>query len=161
MFRSLAFQLTGSEDNHMAVRTLITRFENLNKKRFERFLVAEVNEPTMKDHIKRLLQPATWGTHVELFALATYLQVPVYYCVSKPGFKWERINPLGPSTDFRYPCTVADDPMHPSHWQKLSHFELYYNEGKHYDPVVSCESATVATQPPPLLELSTGLVVIS
>ena len=50
MFRSLASQLLGSEDHHLAVRTLITRFENLNKERFEGFLIASVNAPTMQEH---------------------------------------------------------------------------------------------------------------
>ena len=76
MFRSLALLLNGSENNHDAVRTVITRFENLNRERFKCLLFADKNEPTIEDHINKLLHPATWGTHIELVAITTFLQIP-------------------------------------------------------------------------------------
>ena len=151
MFRSLASQLLGSEDHHLAVRTLITRFENLNKERFEGFLIASVNAPTMQEHIRKLMRLGTWGTHVELIAIATYLQIPVYYCRENPsarGFKWERLKALGLAIGFRYPCVVEDDPMHPMHRQQITHFELLYYVQGHYDSIVSTESNKVATDLP-------------
>ena len=66
------------------------------------------------------MRPGTWGTHVELITIATYmlqyLQVPVYYCRENPsgrGFKRERIKTLGLATEFRYLCVVEDDPVQP------------------------------------------------
>ena len=54
----------------------------------------------------------------------------------------------GPAAEFRYPCIVEDDPIYPM--QHLSHFELYYVQASHYDPVVSCETGQVSSKPPPL-----------
>jgi len=117
------------------VRTLITRFESLNQERFEGLLIDSVNALMMQEQLESLCK---------LIAIATYLQIPVYYCRENPsakGFKWERLKALGLATEFRYPCAV-DDPLHR---QQITHFELlYYGQG-HYDSTVSTESNEVAT----------------
>lgn len=146
LFRSLALQLTGSDNDHDAVRTLVARFENLNKEKFACLISSD--KETIQYHIKKLLRPNTWGTHVELAAIATYLQVHVYYCIYKKGYKWERITALGPPNEFRYPYIVESDPIY--HMRSISHFELHYIKEHHYEPVISCVSARVPIDPPPL-----------
>ena len=80
MFRSLSFLLTGSQEGYMTVKTLLTCFESQNESKFKGLLIPGPNKPTtMQDHIKKLiLQPQSWGTQIELAAMATFVQVPVF-----------------------------------------------------------------------------------
>ena len=51
------------------------RVENLNKELFANKLT-DVNAPSIREHVHKLLRPNTWGTHVGIMAAATYFQVP-------------------------------------------------------------------------------------
>ena len=53
------------------------RFENKNTSIFSSLLTS-INEPDMSSHIKKMLRPGIWDSHVELLAAATYFQVPIY-----------------------------------------------------------------------------------
>ena len=79
IFRSFSFQLTGNQDNHISVRTLLLRFENLNPSAFQPYLTP-INYPTMAEHISHVQKPDVFGTHLEILAIATFYNVPVYYC---------------------------------------------------------------------------------
>ena len=149
MFRSLSFLLTGSQEGYMTVKTLLTRFESQNESKFKGLLIPGPNKPTtMQDHIKKLiLQPQSWGTQIELAAMATFVQVPVFYCIHfEFGYRWERIKPLGPPDLFRYPFMVEEEEA--LFTRRLTHFELHFT-GNHYNPVV-LESDELATTAPPL-----------
>ena len=37
-------------------------------------LMPAVNEPTFSGHIRKLITPCAWATHVEVMAAATYFQ---------------------------------------------------------------------------------------
>ncbi len=67
MFRCLAHQLFGSPDRHYDVRSLLVRFETKNAP-----LLMAINSPDFASHIRELLKPTKWGTHVELLAASTY-----------------------------------------------------------------------------------------
>lgn len=84
-FRCLSMQLFQSQDQHYAIRSVLSRFENLNRGTFEKTLMPAVNEPTFPGHIRKLITPCTWATHVEVMAAATYFQVPVYECCLDPS----------------------------------------------------------------------------
>ena len=43
-------------------------------------------------HIKTMMQPCAWATQLEVVALATYFQVPVYIFTESTG-QWERHKP--------------------------------------------------------------------
>lgn len=70
------------------------------------------------------MQPHDAGVYTKSYVtwnlgnIATYLQVPVYYSRDNPsgrGFKWKSsMQVLGLATEFRQPCVVEDDPMHPN-----------------------------------------------
>ena len=67
--------------------------------------------------------PNTWGTHVELFATATYYHVPVYtYVVDDTNLRWEVFKPLSKADNLRYPITIGGTESFTPH----SHFELLY-----------------------------------
>ena len=79
----------------MEVRSLLVRFENLNRSFFQSFLTS-VNSPSMEEHISGMLWPGTWGNHIEPLAGATYYNIPVYYCChnARKGDHWELCKPL-------------------------------------------------------------------
>ena len=77
MFHSLSCQLYGSSE-HFAVRSLLLRFESNNRETFSKFLT-EINSPNMDTHIRSLTLPGKWGTHIELYAAATYFQIPIFF----------------------------------------------------------------------------------
>ena len=75
--RCLSMQLFQSQDQHYAIRSVLARFKNLNRGTFEKMLMPAVNELTFSGHIRKLITPCAWATHVEVMAAATYFQVPV------------------------------------------------------------------------------------
>ena len=77
MFRAISYLMTDDEENYSRIRLLLQRFEN---KELFRGVLTSVNEPTIEEHVTHMGMPNfTWDTHVdsELFATATYYQVPV------------------------------------------------------------------------------------
>ena len=132
LFRCFSYQLTRSQEEHIAVRTLVLRFQNLNKSVFQPFLTG-INKPTMEQHIKHLLVPGVFGTHVEILAIATFYRVPVFYCSARANlqYAWHRVMPLGyTQREFRYP-DLAGSPL--DDLTPPTHFELAYKHNTHYD----------------------------
>lgn len=104
--RAISFCLFGTQDNHLEVRTLLIRFENLNKNVFEGRLIPGVNESTVMAHVKKLCRPFTWAANIEMMATATLFQVPVYECTQAPSgfYRWEIFKPLQISNyQFKHP----------------------------------------------------------
>ncbi len=108
------------------------RFENLNQSKFKG-LLTKVNESTITDHIKTMLRPNTWATHVEVMAAATYFQVPVYFLTQADVLKWKVVRALSGCSDFRFPHPAGT----PAVQTVITHFELVYYPNRHYDCVVS------------------------
>ena len=147
LFRSLSHQLYGSSEQHFAVCSLLLRFESNNRETFSKFLT-EINSPNMDTHIRSLTLSGKWGTHIELYAAATYFQIPIYF-VRTPSacdYKWEVINPIGPSTNFRYQLcpeidTSKEDITVPDH------FELLYRCDCHYDSIIMISGGVSTVKP--------------
>lgn len=98
LFRAISYNLFGHEDAHFSLRSIIERFETCNSSIFEKRMTM-VNESTFTEHLKQLYRPNTWATHIEVFAIATYFQAPVYFCADPPHPKrgvycWERYMPV-------------------------------------------------------------------
>ena len=153
LFRAVAFHTLGDEDNHDDIRTLLVRFENLNKALFENRFIPGGNATSFLDHLKRQLWPGVWGTQVELMATATLFQVPVYCCytnLSGTKYHWEAIKPIATPANLRVPEIVEEDPvakMHTPH-----HFELLCILGTHthFDCIVSQPDDSLCTSFPVL-----------
>ena len=149
LFRCLSYQLFGSEDHHLSVRFLLQRFENLNKSLFDKYLTS-VNKPTIDAHVHHIGQLATWGTHIELMAAATYFQPSVYYSSRNEDtneFRWRCIKPLKALSNVRLPL-IVDDPL--ADITVPHHFELVYTTGLHYDCAVLESTNTISEEPPPV-----------
>ena len=151
LFRAVAFHTLGDEDKHDDIRTLLVRFENLNKALFESRFIPSANTTSFHDHLKHQLWPGVWGTQVELMATATLLQVPVYCCytnLSGTKYHWEAIKPIATPANLRVPEIVEEDPvanMHTPH-----HLELLYWEHTHFDCIVSQLDNSLCTSFPVL-----------
>lgn len=151
LFRALAHVLTGDQENHGHIRLLVQRFENLNQDLFEK-LLTEVNKPTIKEHMLHVGIPHTWGTHIEVFAISTYLQIPVFSCTvdhnknPSNSIKWEAFKPLLPVSELHYPVPIADT----CSLQLLTHIELLYFTDLHYDCILSSLTEKPCTSQPQL-----------
>ena len=114
LFRAVAFHTLGDEDKHDDIRTLLVRFENLNKALFESRFIPSANAVSFRDHLKHQLWPGVWGTQVELMATATLFQVPVYCCytnLSGAKYHWEAIKAIATPANLRVPEIVEEDPV--------------------------------------------------
>lgn len=145
MFSSISHQLFAKPDKHFAVRSLLARFESKNSHVFSS-LLTEINASDMTKHITQMLRPGVWGTHVELFAAATYFQIPVYILkVSSEQHKWEVLRPLGPHQDFRYQLCPEID-IEAEDFNRPDHLELLHSFNCHYDSIIT-SSGRPTTRP--------------
>ena len=149
-FRSISYLLFSHEDEHWSLRTIITRFENLNSRLFEKRMTS-INGRTFSDHIQKLCHPSSWATHIEVLAVATYFQAPVYICTDPPkpsaggAYCWECYNPIASCTELSYPL-LTEPTLHGVN--KVQRFELAYYTNCHYNPIVSAYTRVLhETQP--------------
>ena len=114
---------------------LVVRFENLNQGLFTAHL--HPPELSVATHLNKMANPFQWETDLEIIAIATYFQRPIYYVTDSPSgkFHWEVILPLK-EKGLRYP-EVVDNPGDP---QAFTHLELQYITGQHYNSIVSTET---------------------
>ena len=137
LFRSFSYQLVGTEDEHITVRTLSVRFQNLNQSVFKPYL-STINQPTMTKHINHVETPGIFGTHMEILAMATYYGVPVFYCClqghSQQQCRWHCRPISSKDNHLRYP-ELAGSPL--EHVEPPTHFELSYMHNTHYNSIVS------------------------
>lgn len=116
-----------------------------------------INEPTFAKHIKKLCDPRTWATHIEVFAVATFFQAPVYFITEPPQkgtgntdtYFWECFRPLSDKANLTYPFLVPDHEKVLETAKPLNHFELAYYTRCHYDSIVSVDG-TPCVFPPQL-----------
>ena len=144
LFRCFSYFLFGTEDQHLAVRSLLMRVESLNKELFDNKLT-DINADTISQHIHKLLHPCTWGTHVEIMACATYFQSSVYFCYqnTKGTYQWDIVQPLCSLQTLKVPDLsgmFTDIPPKPKDLPPVTHFELVNYSNTHYDCVVSIHS---------------------
>ena len=123
-FRCLSMQLFQSQDQHHAIRSVLARFENLNRETFEKMLMPAVNEPTFSGHIRKLITLCAWATHIEVMAAATYFQVPVLTPQKQSTDGKLCIAPQSPPSHFRYPEVTED--MFTREAVVPNHFELVH-----------------------------------
>ena len=81
LFRSYSFQIFGSKEEHIAVRTAAIQLKNLNQGAFKPYLTA-INKTTMDQHIQHLQRPSVFGTHIEILVLSTLFCAAKFPCCS-------------------------------------------------------------------------------
>lgn len=150
LFRALAYAILGDEDYHLVIRTGIVRLLNLNEEIFSHYLISGVNKPTISEQVHHMLQPRTWGTHLEIIAAATLFQIPVYFCSQDPAsneLTWAVHRPVN-SAGIRLPSLMDEE--YQSKDETITHVELFYYQLVHYDVIISTETNTICTTPPQL-----------
>lgn len=145
LFRSLSYNLFHTQEYHYELRALLIRFENLNQAKFKGHLKSKL---TVLEHVMKLSVSNSWGTDLEILAAASYYQIPAFYCCKNNitrEWVWNRIDPVAPSSQLRYPLIV--DNTFPIE-SKPTHFELVYWTNTHYDGIVSKITSRVHTEIP-------------
>lgn len=82
MFWAVSYLLFEDESAHWPLHELILWFEILNGSIFEKRMI-DINESMFVQHIHPkvpLSNPCSWATHMEVYAIATYFQAPMYFC---------------------------------------------------------------------------------
>ena len=79
-YRSISYELFGTQDEDYAIHSVLITTENLNKSIFSSFLIPGVYKNTIEEHICHVSAEVTWGKRVEVIATATAFEVPVYFC---------------------------------------------------------------------------------
>ena len=141
LFRVVSYLLFQNENAHDRLREIILRFEYLNKSLFENRMT-NINENTFDQHLRKLCDPRSWATHIEVYAIATYFQAPVYFVTEPPEqgtagrtYCWECFRPLSTEATLSYPVLIPDDISLLAD-TKPTHFELVYYTRLHYDCII-------------------------
>ena len=101
---------------------------------------AYITEGSLEDHILNMQYTWTWGTQVELYAVASLFQKEIYTftpTLQKDGtYTWIKIPPYPPHVELVFP--PRDEP-----WlrllDKIDQMELCHTFGNHYDVVQSAD----------------------
>ena len=123
-FRAASTILSGSEDDHLRIRHCLVCFIAANARIFSPLVMQYSN---LDAHIKTMMQPCAWATQLEVVALATYFQVPVYIFKESTG-QWERHKPrsnfqLSSKESFMTLSGAASELMRFELFHRLCHYD--------------------------------------
>lgn len=140
-FRALSTNIHGHQEEHLALRKLLTEFERANKGTFEKYLTKS-QDTIIENHITSMAKPCTWATQIEVLSAASCFQIPIYSCHrSEDKCTWNIHRPISIPDHWDYPAKV-----------QLNHFEMVYHAGAHYDSVINIETNRVSQIPPTIVE---------
>ena len=146
LFRTISYELFNTEEHHFTVRNNLVWIISCNRAKFSKFLLP-VNSPTIDEHIKIMSQPHIWGTHLEILAASTLLQIPVYTCRTNGlHHPWEVSRPI-PAELVRFPRVVDETFKERDH---IDHIELLYHQESHYDAIFCSRTGRPPTSEPQL-----------
>lgn len=93
---------------------------------------------------------------MEVIAASTFFQIPVYFTSQKPTgeYQWEVIHPI-PGPKVTWPRVID---CFPEDHNQLTHFELVYTKGTHYDSIVSIETGKPCEECPEVIQRLAGIV---
>ena len=148
LLRSMSYEPFKTEEHHIKVHNNVVWLTSCNREEFSKFLLPVIdNCPTISDHIRTMSLPEIWGTDIEIIALSTLLQIPVYTCTQDSTcIWWEVIRPL-PAQCFRFPLVVKSLFQEQEH---LDHIELLYFREQHNDAIVCAKTGKISTSLPQL-----------
>ena len=91
LYRAISKSLFGKQKYHPQVRTLLADFVEWNSCLFKNHFIGETNTA----YCKRIRKNGQWGSQIELIAVATILQLPVFlFSQQEDGSrKWIRYEP--------------------------------------------------------------------
>ena len=160
MFRSVVHQLVGDAKQHMQLRQATVAFTAQNGDTLKGYLTdSHGGHVSLQHHLNKMGNLGSWGTHVELKAMASMLQLPIYVLTDSlvPGeCRWTRflpcsgdILPLSVGTSDSWLASLGDRPR----W-----IEICHSNESHYDSVKHIDS--LSSSSPPHLSENNCLVVV-
>ena len=75
-FRAISKELFGEEKHHECLRTILVEYIKLNRRHFQQYL--SHGSGSIMEHCNRMQKLGVFATQVEIHALSTFLQIPVY-----------------------------------------------------------------------------------
>ena len=79
MFRSVVHQLVGDAEQHTQLRQATVAFTAQNGDTLKGYLTdSHGGHVSLQHHLNKMGNLGSWGTHVELKAMASMLQLPIY-----------------------------------------------------------------------------------
>ncbi|EFO26035.2 hypothetical protein LOAG_02445 [Loa loa] len=131
LFRALAFYFAGSDLEHSRIRECIVEFEAEHWNEFA--ALKGWSSDIWNEHMNRLLTDNTWGTEIELFAVAAMLSVDVWtyydqrWICYRPRFRVQNGDTIHISVD---------------DYRKSDNDGIYLlNESNHFTPVLEPSNA--------------------
>ena len=94
LFRALSAQLTGTEENHIALCKIIVEFEAKNPSIFGKKVQAAKRDFTA--HLESMQKIFVWGTDIEIEAAASLFQTEIYEATDCP-VRWLKFSPISKS----------------------------------------------------------------
>ena len=125
LFRSLSYAVYGDQDLHCDLRNKLVELIRSNKDMFRHL---SMQHTSIDQHVKQMCKPGTWGTQVEIFAMATLFKIPVYVASQNPkylNYCWCKYTPLI-SDGYTSQETLASI---------KTHAEIIHINGNHFDAV--------------------------
>ena len=142
LFRALSAQLTGTEENHIALRKIIVEFEAKNPSNFGKKVQAAKRDFTA--HLESMQKIFVWGSDIEIEAAASLFQTEIYEATDCP-VRWLKFSPISKSLLSSLACADSIKIRPKQGWVEL----LFTNN--HFDSIQP-ESTTVKLTKPTLLE---------
>ena len=105
---SLSYCFYGNQDFHYDLRKKLVQVVRDNKDRFRHLIMQHTS---IDQHINQMCKLGTWGTQVEIFAMATLFKIPVYVASqNKRSLQncWCKYNPM-PLDNLMSPETPAGE----------------------------------------------------
>ena len=146
LFRAVSYLLFEDESAHWPLQELILWFEILNGSIFEKRMM-DINESMFVQHIHPkvpLSNHCPWATNMEVYAIATYFQTPVYFCTDPHNLVLE-VHTAGNTTGLL--LTSPEVLRYPPFLDNAKTLELEYSRGCNYNSVVSVHTAAAHTFP--------------
>ena len=141
LFRTFSKELLSSEKHYLRIRTLLTDAVKWNTDIFHGYLTPPLTGKSIIEHVHMMQKEFTCGTHVEIYAMASVLQVPIRLYTKKnkdsKEYYWHVFQPRKPlNTSFL---------LREEAWKKLSpppgyQIELLNSSGTHFDLVLKCRT---------------------
>ncbi|KAH3895921.1 hypothetical protein DPMN_020089 [Dreissena polymorpha] len=127
-FRAISKQLLGTEKYHLCLRQVICNFEESHPNTFVDW--HGEGQEGLKRHIGKMRRQRTWGTELELLAVATFFDTSIWeyteqYPQGSQNWQWIEIQKVQ-----LHPQDPAVDGL-PIHGM----FYLHHTNGNHYDGV--------------------------
>ena len=127
LFRSLSYCFYGNQDLHCDLRKKLVQVVRDNKARFCHLIMQHTS---IDQHINQMRKLGTWGTQVEIFAMATLFKIPVYVASQNQrslDYCWCKYNPI-PLDNLTSPGTQTGE-------KRVKHIEIIHINQNHFDVV--------------------------